>query len=115
MNTNSFLIKGWCVLLVSALFALAASDKNQNYIIIAFFPTVLFWLLDTYYLQQERLFRSFYDHLLTDNAVKEYKIDIQSVVNIPNNKYIRVLFSKTIALFYPPLLFLYFIVFIFFA
>ena len=30
MNSNSFLIKGWSITLVSALFALAAKDSNLN-------------------------------------------------------------------------------------
>ncbi len=30
MNSNSFLIKGWTITLMSALFALAAKDTNFN-------------------------------------------------------------------------------------
>jgi hypothetical protein len=57
MGQNSFLIKGWTVTLVSALFALAAKDANQKFVIVAYFPTIAFWLLDSYYLYQERLFK----------------------------------------------------------
>ena len=32
MNSNSFLIKGWAITLVSALFALAANGSNIHYV-----------------------------------------------------------------------------------
>ncbi|MDW7728319.1 MAG: hypothetical protein SCH70_14675, partial [Candidatus Methanoperedens sp.] len=69
MATNSFLIKGWCITLVSALFALAAKDANFKYIIIAFIPVPVFWILDSYYLWQERLFRALYDQIRVKQAV----------------------------------------------
>jgi hypothetical protein len=69
MGQNSFLIKGWTVTLVSALFALAAKDANQKFVIVAYFPTLAFWLLDSYYLYQERLFRKVYDHVRKANSV----------------------------------------------
>ncbi len=69
MGQNSFLIKGWTVTLVSALFALAAKDANQKFVIVAYFPALAFWLLDSYYLYQERLFRKVYDHVRKANSV----------------------------------------------
>ena len=61
MANNSFLIRGWSVTLVSALFALAAKDADRRLVLISYFPCVMFWCLDAYYLAQERLFRSLYD------------------------------------------------------
>lgn len=61
MATNSFMIKGWSITLVSALFALAAKDADARYVIISYFPVSTFWLLDGYYLFQETLFRRLYD------------------------------------------------------
>ncbi len=69
MGQNSFLIKGWTVTLVSVLFALAAKDSNQKFVVVAYFPTIAFWLLDSYYLCQERLFRKVYDHVRKANSV----------------------------------------------
>jgi SLOG cluster3 family len=66
MADNSFKLKGWCLTLVSALLGLAlktdsgAAPTSQ----IAFFallPTVVFWLLDAYYLALERGFRDVYN------------------------------------------------------
>ena len=59
---NSFLLKGWSVLLVSALLAVAASSSEDWILPVAFLPTAAFWGLDGYYLRQERLFRRLYDH-----------------------------------------------------
>ena len=61
MAGNSFKLKGWSVVLVSALFALAASDANADFVFLAFLPAVAFWVLDGYFLQQERLFRELYN------------------------------------------------------
>jgi len=37
MANNSFLLKGWSVTLVAALFALAAKDSDKKYIVVAYF------------------------------------------------------------------------------
>jgi len=68
----SFLLKGWSVVLVSALFALAANNMNIYFIYLAFFPAIAFWILDGYFLWQERLFRGLYDHV---RGIEENKID----------------------------------------
>jgi hypothetical protein len=61
MATNSFLLKGWTITLVAALFALAEKDSNINFAVLALFPALAFWGLDGYYLRQERLFRELYE------------------------------------------------------
>ncbi|MGC8651185.1 MAG: hypothetical protein ACP5RX_01035 [Minisyncoccia bacterium] len=42
MASNSFIIKGWAITLVAALFALSSKDANKNYIIISFLPVIFF-------------------------------------------------------------------------
>lgn len=61
MAQNSFLLKGWAVTLVAALFALAAADTREQIVLVGLFPALVFWGLDAYYLRQERLFRALYD------------------------------------------------------
>ena len=63
MAGNSFMVKGWTVTLVTALFALAAADANGFFVYVAYLPAVMFWALDAYFLRQERLFRKLYDHV----------------------------------------------------
>lgn len=73
---NSFLLKGWSVLLVSALLAVAASSSEDWILPVAFLPAVAFWGLDGYYLRQERLFRRLYDHARqADDAGVDYGMD----------------------------------------
>lgn len=61
MNTNSFQIKSWSVTILAAILAIYASAKNIDFILAAIFPTIIFWFLDSYYLNQERKFRGLYN------------------------------------------------------
>lgn len=61
MGSNSFLVKGWTVALVAAIFALASKDSRSTFVYIALFPIIVFWLLDAYYLREEKLFRKLYE------------------------------------------------------
>jgi len=69
MNANSFQIKGWSIVIASALLAIYASTKDNYFFLVAMFPTLIFWFLDTYYLTQERKFRGLYDDVagVSDN------------------------------------------------
>ena len=53
LSTNSFLLKGWSVVLVSALFALSASDSRPAFVLLAYIPASIFWGLDGFFLWQE--------------------------------------------------------------
>src|SRR6266478_1856334 len=100
MSGNSFLLKGWSVTLVAALFALAARDANKNYVIVAYVPVLVFWLIDAYFMSQERLFRSLYDRT---REKKEDEIDF-SMNTDPyrngKNSWAVSFFSRTLLLFY---------------
>ena len=63
LSHNSFLLKGWSIVLVSAMFALAAKDSKLLFVYLAYFPTISFWCLDGYFLYQERLFRKLFDRV----------------------------------------------------
>ena len=64
----SFLLKGWSVILVSGLFALAAKDANPLFVYLAYLPVIAFWVLDGYYLYQERLYRKLYGEVRKKKA-----------------------------------------------
>ena len=63
MSTNSFLLKGWGVVLVSALFALAAPEANVRFVFLAYIPAIIFWGLDGFFLWQEQMYRDLYDEV----------------------------------------------------
>ena len=101
MNQNSFQIKGWMITIVSALLALYASSGKQIYILVAIVPTVIFWFLDTYYLQQERKFRGVYNDV-AGLSPEDSRVDVRDF-EMPIQKhqcgrycYFNVLISRTI-------------------
>ena len=63
LSTNSFLLKGWSVVLVSALFALSAADSQPIFALLACIPAFVFWGLDGFFLWQEKLYRDLYDEV----------------------------------------------------
>jgi len=42
---------------------LSTKETNQDYILIAYFLILIFWILDGYFLSQERLFRDLYNQV----------------------------------------------------
>ena len=100
MSINSFLLKGWSVVLISALFALAAAESQALFVYIAYFPAIAFWMLDAYFLRQERLFRKLYDRVrhLAESDV-DFSMDT-SVVDGEVAAWSAVVFSKTLLLFH---------------
>ncbi len=78
MGQNSFLIKGWTITIVAALIALGAKDSRIQFILVAYFPTAVFWGLDGYYLYQERLFRKVYDAVRTHSVPTDFSLSTKS-------------------------------------
>ncbi len=67
MAHNSFLLKGWAITLVAAIFGLSQDGINLKIMLIATFLTLMFWALDAYFLNQERIFRGRYDEVRVKN------------------------------------------------
>jgi hypothetical protein len=86
---------------VAALFALSAKDTNRAYILIAYFPIIIFWILDGYFLSQERLFRSLYDHV-RELAEKDihFSMDTSAFRAKVRNSWVCSMFSITLLCFY---------------
>lgn len=100
MAGNSFQLKGWSVVLVSALFALAAKDSNQIYIFLAYFPAIVFWVLDGYFLWQEKLYRKLYDSVRqVENSKIDFSMDTSAVVE-KISPWNEVVISPTLSLFH---------------
>lgn len=96
MSTNSFIIKGWTITLISALFILAQKDSNITYAIITYIAVPIFWYLNAFFLLQERRYRSLYDDVrLKDENSIDFSMDAKSY-NIGKNTIIECLKAKTI-------------------
>ncbi len=100
MNSNSFLIKGWTITLVSALFALAAKDANLNYVLITYVVIPVFWLLDGFYISQERQYRDLYSEITAkgENDI-DFNMNASSYCK-GNRTWFAGVFSKTLIPFY---------------
>ena len=102
MAQNSFMLKGWSVTLVGVLLTLAPQKANLAVAILACVSAGVFWALDGYFLQQEKLFRALYNHL------REHKTydggDFFRLDTIPHladvESWLRVTLSRTLLLFH---------------
>ena len=100
MANNSFLLKGWSVTLVAALFALAAKDSDKKYIVVAYFPVLVFWILDAYFLSNERQFRKLYDAVRMKKEDEiDFSMDASTLIG-KRTDWMSSLFSKTLFIFY---------------
>lgn len=64
MASNSASCKAWCITLVAAILVIVADKGKPVYALIAVVPTLLFLVLDTYYLALERCFRESYNQFI---------------------------------------------------
>ena len=99
MNTNSFMIKGWMITLVSALFALAAKDANPRFVMITYISIPAFWILDAFYLSVERQYRALYDAARLSESV-DFSMDA-SLYNKGVNTWMSTFKSRTLVALYP--------------
>ncbi|EGQ8088817.1 hypothetical protein FWP56_21490 [Vibrio vulnificus] len=103
MNSNSFLIKGWTITLISALFALAAKDANIQYVLITYIVIPVFWFLDGFFISQERQYRDLYNEV---SSKREADIDFSMNASkftgkdYEKNSWVSGIFSKTLMPFY---------------
>ncbi len=96
MNSNSFQIKGLAVTLTTGLLAVYGANPKVIFIFIGILPNILFWLLDTYYLQMEWKFRGLYNDIINpDNTIPSFSMDI---IKYKGKEYsfVNVLCSKSI-------------------
>jgi hypothetical protein len=98
LASNSFILKGWSITIVSAIVALAAKDGTPKLVALALLPAIAFWALDGYFLSKERLFRDLYNRvrLLPDDAI-DFAMDL-----VPNTStsWTTTTFSRTLMLFH---------------
>ena len=113
MNQCSFQMKGWMLTIVSALLALYAGSINAEtgnginmFIYIAIAPTLIFWFLDSFYLQQERKFRGIYNDLINPEKQGQIKPFEMSLNKYDGCKYcfFHIMWSTTEFLLYVPII-----------
>lgn len=114
MSNNSFLLKGWTISLIVAVFVLTDKTMDQMYFLIAYVPVVVFWFLDSYYLQLERKYVTLYDNVREKREI-DFDLKIDNITYETTNKfklrYCNCLFSRSEVLFYLPILVMLTIIF----
>ena len=110
MNANSFLLKGWTITLIAALFALAAGDSQRLFVLVCYLPLFGFWSLDGFFLRQERLFRRLYSEAAANTTIPvSFSMDVRPF-DASEETLFAVTFSGTLRLFYVPMFLLLFVI-----
>ncbi len=101
LGSNSFLLKGWSMTVIVATMVLIARYDTQNPCIVlaVMFPVLGFWILDGYFLWQERLFRQVYDEVRVQSDT-DFKMDVMKHRNKPQCSWWSAVFSVTLIVFY---------------
>ncbi len=103
LASASFRMKGWSVVLVSALLVLLArSDQGSATLLVVLMPVAMFWALDGYFLSQERRFRRLYDHVraLADDEIDFSMQDPATTPHRPFRRWFAATCSTTLLLFH---------------
>ena len=132
LNSNSFMIKGWSITLTAAIFALTGTIKEPILCFISLGPIIMFWILDSIFLANERCFISLYSciinnytlnieknklkkNIITENSkdynLSELSMNFNQFKEIKRNNWYSVLFSNTISWFYSILVLLTIIIY----
>ena len=101
LGHDSFLVKGWSMTILTAgIIFIAKSEVQSGSIVLAFLiPVVGFWILDGYFLWQERLFRKVYDDIRGQETT-DFAMNPMRHINKPKCSWRTSIFSVTLNIFY---------------
>lgn len=106
MAGNAFLLKGWTITLISAVFLLAAKDSSRVFVLIGFLP----FLLDfrRLFSSSGEKFRALYeDTAVNQTEAVSFSMKVAPYEEDPRvGKYYSIFFSQTLLVFYAPVLLL---------
>ena len=92
MANNSFLLKGWCITVVGAIIGLNKDGVDWKVTMLAIFLTLMFWILNGYFLSKERYFRKRYDEI---REKKPEEIDFKMQLDGNKTSYMNWFVSTT--------------------
>lgn len=87
MNKNSFQIKGFSIAVITGLLAVYAKTLNFWMIPIAYPTIIIFWIVDSFYLQHERKFRGLYNELVENDTSSKRKVFDMNISKFKNGTY----------------------------
>jgi hypothetical protein len=110
LGTDSFLVKGWAATLAGAFIGFGINKGKWGLALAGGGPAVVFWLLDAYFLQAERLFRKLFEAVRTgDHDLEPFFMSatadrFKKKLGDGAPSWLRTAFSPTLLLFYGALL-----------
>ena len=110
MAQNSFLIKAWSITIIAGISVLTFSFINTLIFAVLIGVIIVFWIMDSYYLRLEKLYRKLYEKVVNifntpsmKTQIRLFDMKYESFTNqvhtIP-----RIMFSKAEGLFYNTLI-----------
>ena len=101
LGRNGFWIKSWSIILIVAAMVLIARQNIQNpyFVLVLILPALGFWILDGYFLWQERLFRQVYNEIRTQSDTN-FEMNPRKHKNKPQCNWLSAIFSLTLVIFY---------------
>lgn len=104
LSTASSIFKGFAATIVAGFLALSNEDIRLPLLLLSFIPVIAFAVIDTYYLQLERLYRGLYNDVLMDRHKTDFSMQIsynRDSKKRANASIFQCLKSPSIWLFYP--------------
>lgn len=109
MASNGFLLKGWCITLLTALIALGI-DKHPKILVVSILPILGFWYLDAFFLKTERAYRSLYNKvILKDETVPLFGLN--PIYSGEQHTIWQSFLSQTLSVFYGGLVILIIVIY----
>ena len=101
LGSNGFWIKSWSIILIVAAMVLITKQDMQNpdFVLVLILPALGFWILDGYFLWQERLFRQVYNEI-RDQSDTDFEMNPTKHKNKPQCSWFSAIFSVTLVIFY---------------
>ena len=76
LDSHQFMLKGWAITLVVVTLLLKG---NENQVLIAFIPLLVFWFLDAHFLRIERMYRKMYEWIISNRLkTNEHLLDMDA-------------------------------------
>ena len=101
LGRDSFLLKGWsmAVLVAGALLMVRLRPDQPLLALTLLLPVFGFWLLDAYFLWQERLFRAEYNRVRQQDET-DFAMNPMQHKDLPKHSWLSTFFSVTLVVFY---------------
>ncbi len=99
LANNCVLVKGWSMTIILAVMVLITKHEIQSPYFVPAFLILPIWILDGYFLRQERLFRQVYDEIRAQSDT-DFKMDILKHKKRPKCSWLSAICSFPLVIFY---------------